>query len=464
VIDTTALWSDFLKIVHEEVGSHVLETWFKTVTFVRWDAREKIAYLQAPNAFVKQWLLDQFGSHFTRHLARLLSEPCVEVVFLDSVTPSETTAPTAHVQHMLHAQSRTVKPEVPLKARVTTTLPALNTTFAFDSFVVGSCNEFAYKAATAVAAQPGALYSPLLICGSSGLGKTHLLHAIGNKVRSLSRAPVVLYQTAEGFVQEFIAAVRCDKVKQFQVRYKSADILLFDDVHHMAHKEQTQETFCSILASLRQARKQIVCSSAVPLRNLTGLTERMKSRLQGGLTVTLNSLSFEARCALVKQKAALHGVPLVEEVAALIARNEGDTAGELESAMIRLAAYASLSKQNLDTQVVQALLSDGKSPDARLQQPPELKDIAELVAGKFDYTLLDLRSTKRTKELVRARHAAMYLMKKVRGASLREIGAYFANRDHSTVLHACSKVEELLLSDRHFSALLTQVERELHWN
>ncbi len=452
------IWQEFLKIIHEEVGSRVVETWFKAVQFYQWDAPHKTAYLRAPNQFVKDWLTSHYQHLFHQHLGRLLNEKEIRVTFIESVqttvtpavvVPSQITEPTKIVPH---------RPSMALIQKNPRTRDSLNPHYSFDSFVVGPHNKLAFAAANAVTEKPGRLYNPLFIYGSSGLGKTHLLHAIGNHIKKQARSANILYQSADRFVNEFINAIRFDKVYQFETRYKDVDVLLVDDIQFISNKEQTQEAFFHIFNTLHQAHKQIVFTSDSLPCDIAGLAERMRSRLEGGLIADIQLPKLETKIAILRKKAELNNEHLSDEVANFIASHVTSNVRELEGALIRIFAFASLTKQSLTIELAQKVLLRNKTTQ---QQTLDLHHIATKVAAHFDYTLQEIRSNKRNKDLTLARHVALYFMKKLTTRSLKEIGSFLERKDHSTVIHAYEKIEQYKKNNNPFIEKLSRIEQEI---
>lgn len=449
------IWQDFLKIVREEVGSRVVETWFKAVRVVRWDVHEKTMYLQAPNQFVKEWLLNNYRQLLQAHLQRLLNEDSIKIIFHDPVVAASATS----------QNSEKVQVVVPARAASTVKLPIsskpknhVNHVYTFNTFVVGPGNALAYNAAIAVTEKPGRLYNPLFIYGGSGLGKTHLLHAIGNAIRENNKKAQVLYQSADRFVNEFINAIRFDKVYQFESRYKDIDVLLVDDIQFISNKEQTQEAFFHIFNALHQSHKQIVFSSDSMPRDIAGLADRMRSRLEGGLAIDMRMPPLETKVAILKQKADIHNEVISDEVAHFIASHAYSNIRELEGALIRILAFSSLTQQPITLELAQKVL---QKPVDMKQKVVDLQKIVGCVANYFDYTVQEIRSTKRNKELAFARHVALYLMKKMTDYSLKEIGAFLSRKDHSTVIHAYEKIEQYKQHNNEISRILETLERQI---
>lgn len=456
------LWQEFLTIVREQVGSRVVETWFKAVRCIRWDSQHKKMYLEAPNHFVKEWLSSHYEDIFIKNLSRLLNEPKISVEFIDaSVLP--TTEPALIKPAVLVAQKTQFTAALPIvkqaKIEPLRSRGSLNSSYFFESFVVGPSNELACAAAIAITEKPGKLYNPLFIYGPSGLGKTHLLHAIGNKIKDTHKRAHVLYQSADRFVNEFISAIRFDKMYQFEAKYKDIDVLLVDDIQFISHKEQTQEAFFHIFNTLHQAHKQIVFTSDSLPCDIAGLAERMRSRLEGGLIADIQFPTLETKMAILQKKASLNNLELPHEVAHFMATHYYNNIRELEGALMRLIAYSALTQEVLTLELAQRIFQKNKTSDSAA---PSLMLIAEKVMMHCGVTLAELRSAKRNKELARARHLAMYLMKKHTTSSLKEIGIFLARSDHTTVLHAYEKIAQLLSDHQETQHVIKKIEQTLY--
>ena len=458
---TETIWHEFLKIVKEEVGSRVVETWLKALVFVRWDTNVKTAYLQAPNAFVKGWVQDNYYQLIKLHLSRLLHETELIIVFLDQNQSSSVPVPTIHMPQIEpRAHTLPVK-KAAQNSKQQLIKSVLNAAYIFDTFIVGPNNSLAYAAAQAVVEKPGVLYNPLFIYGDTGLGKTHLLHAVGNALAKLNNKLRIVYQSADRFVNEFIHAIRFDKVSHFEVRYKDIDILLIDDIQFISNKEQTQEAFFHIFNALYESRKQIVFSSDSLPRDIAGLADRLRSRLDGGLIADIQPPTLEIKIAILKNKAAVHQVNLSDDVACYIATCAKNNVRELEGFLIRLLAYATITGQAVTLELAQKALDRTIISEQSKVITLDLQRIASKVAHYYDYTLQELRSSKRQKNITRARHVAMYFMKKFTDKSLTDIALFWHRKDHSTVIHALDKIQHYVETDDVFSAEIKKIEHLL---
>lgn len=455
----TTIWDQFLMLVHQEVGSRVVETWLKAVSLYKWDSLQKVVYVQAPNSFVKEWIKANYLSLFQSHLARLLNVDAIKVVFVDGdVTILSTTDESVKIvpAQLVSADNQKNKMRLmragPLRSQ-------LNKNYLFETFVVGPNSQMAYAAACAITQKLGRLYNPLFFYGGCGLGKTHLLHAIGNELKMKQKQVEVLYQPADRFVNEFIHAIRFDKVNQFQARYKDIDVLLVDDVQCISNKEQTQEAFYHIFNSLYDAHKQIVFSSDSYPSDIQGLAERLRSRLAWGLVADIQMPTIETKIAILKRKADLQNEDLPDEVAHYIASQVNSNIRELEGALIRISAYAGLMRESVTLDIAKKVLLRGK--DVTKPNSIDFDRIVASVATQYNYTLTDLRSKNRSKQLSLARQLAMYFMKQLTNKSLQEIAHYLGRTDHSTVIHALRSIDERMQQDHTFCDQLNRIKQEI---
>lgn len=452
------IWQEFLELVTQEVGSRVVETWLKAVTLQRWDGIERIAYIQAPNTFVKEWIQSHYTQLFQQHLSRLLNVESLQVVFIDAhEKPTEESLST----NIIPAQRvDTVEQRRQLVQRVMhKDRSHINCNYVFDTFVVGPSNSLAYAAAHAVSEKLGVLYNPLFIYGGSGLGKTHLLHAIGNGVKKINPKAGILYQTADRFVNEFIHAIRFDKIHQFHAKYKDVDVLLIDDIQFISNKEQTQEAFFHIFNTLYERHKQIVFTSDSYPADIAGLAERLSSRFQWGLVADIHTPSLETKIAILKRKAELNNDDLPDDVAHFIAQQVEGNIRELEGALIRVFAFAVLTKQDVSVELAKKVLLRTRTEQS--QQPVDIARIVNCIERRYRCSIRDLRSGSRSRKISQVRHIAMYLSKKLTNKSLQEIGGYFGRKDHTTVLNAFNKVKDQSQKDLDFKHILATLEREI---
>lgn len=459
------IWQDFLKIAETELGMRAVETWIKAVSFYRCDTAMKKVYLKAPNAFVKDWVQTHYNTLFETHLKRLLKFDSLTIKFFvgDETCESELIIPTiqSSVAPAVIAKKTSARTQYAPAKKIDNNHQIVNRLkfqYTFDSFVVGPNNSFAYAAARAVVDKLGTLYNPLLLYGGSGLGKTHLLHSIGNDVLAKNPQAVVLYQTTDRFVNEFINAIRFNHMQTFNAKYKQVDVLLIDDIQFMANKEQTQEAFFHIFNTLYDANKQIVFSSDILPRDLGGLADRLKSRLEWGLVADLQVPHLETKIAILKRKAFAQNEQLSDVAANLIARRVISNVRELEGSLIRVLAFASLTNQPVTVDLITKVLGTEQASHSVII---EFDAVTKAVQKHFCYGLTELRSQNRTKDISLARQVTMYLMKKATHKSLREIGEFLNRKDHTTIAHAVQRIDELRKIDNDLDARLQNLEREL---
>ncbi len=452
------IWEEFLTIIKGEAGSRVVDTWFKAVSLRHWDAMTQTVALEAPNKFVLDWIKNNYSLLIQTHLSRLLHVDKLKLTFLLHGAVSEVERTVAGAVTITPAFVHMPEPTVNKTEHSVTSVRqrgTVNMRHTFDTFVVGSSNSLAYAAAQAVAEKPGTLYNPLFLYGGSGLGKTHLLHAIGNEIKHLYPKAVILYQTADRFVNEFIHAIRFDKVHKFQEKYKAVDVLLVDDIQFISNKEQTQEAFFHIFNTLYDSCKQIVFSSDVVPQDIRGLAERLRSRLAWGLVADIRSPALETKIAILKKKAELSSEFLPDDVAHFIASRAVSNIRELEGFLIRVMAFSSLTGQEISLEVAEKVL--GQQTVVK-SEPIDFNGIMKCLGNHYPYKLEQLRSKDRSRDIANVRQIAMFLVKKMTDKSLRDIGIFFGGRDHSTVMHALSKVQEQYDADNNFKAHLQQLE------
>jgi chromosomal replication initiator protein len=340
------------------------------------------------------------------------------------------------------------RPRGPLPSRNECYLSPNNT---FETFIVGNGNQFAHAVAQAVATTPGERYNPLFLYGGVGLGKTHLMHAIGHQVRALRPAARIFFVSAEKFMNEMIYSIQHATTLEFKSRYRTADVLLLDDVQFLAGKESTQEEFFHTFNSLHDAHKQIVLTSDGPPNEMTAIEERLVSRFTWGVVADLKAPDLETRVAIVKKKAELQGRNIPNEIALLLASHIKTNIRDLEGSLSRLLAFTDLMNHELTVDFAQEVLRDQIKPDlARI----DISDIQRLVSRHFNVTEESLRGKRRTDVIAFPRQVGMYISRTVTDLSFADIGAKFGGRDHSTVLHACSKIEALMATDRELRVVV----------
>ena len=340
------------------------------------------------------------------------------------------------------------------------TAERLNPRYTFDTFVVGSSNQFAQAACQAVAELPSRAYNPLFIYGGVGLGKTHLLHAVGHQSGRLFHGMVVVYLSSEHFTNELISAIRYDRTDAFRARYRTIDLLLIDDIQFIAGKERTQEEFFHTFNDLYESRKQLVLSSDSSPKNIPELEERLRSRFEWGLIADIQPPDFETRVAILKKKADLNRVRLADDVAYLIATRVKSNIRELEGSLTRMIAFCAMTGREMSVDLAQEALSDLWGEEQKILT---IELIQREVSKLFGVALSDLKAKDRTKAVALPRQIAMYLARQLTHASLADVGRAFGGKDHTTVLHAVSKIQTLLQEDPKLRTSVDSLVQGIKW-
>jgi chromosomal replication initiator protein len=447
LMPATTIWDQVLTLIEGKVGPHSFSTWFKP-TSLKSDQGWALV-IQVPAALYSEWL----PRHYSVVLAEALSEVGREQVQLvfevqgsqGSVSTSET-APAATDSPGPTAPDEFATPPAAL-------IPGgLNPRYTFDTFIVGPSNQFAHAACRAVAEAPSRSYNPLFIYGGVGLGKTHLMHAIGHYVVRQNPGLTLTYISSERFMNEMINAVRFDRVLEFRSRYRTVDVLLVDDIQFVSGKEGTQTEFFHTFNALHDAQKQIVISSDRPPHEITNLEERLRSRFEWGLIADIQPPDLETKTAILKKKAENEAIPLPDTVAMYIASRIKSNIRELEGSLIRLLAYASLTGRPLTIELAQEVLRNVLDHDERAVT---IEQIQKFVAEYYQLKLADLKSRNNSKSVAMPRQVAMYLCKMLTHASLPEIGRSFGGKHHSTVIHSIKKVEDMRKAKPEFNAVVS---------
>ncbi len=424
-MDAKQVWRAALGELQVSLSPANFETWLRDTALAEVDDRRFV--VAVPNGFAKDWLESRYRSLISQTLARIVGYG-VHVEFEVRPMPA---APAAEAP----AQPVRVEP-----ARVGGEGGAsnLNPRYTFANFIVGSANRLAHAASLSVAERPGHAYNPLFLYGGVGLGKTHLMHAVGNQVVARFPRKKVVYATSEKFTNEFITSIQQGRVDEFRARYRKIDVLLIDDIQFIADKERTQEEFFHTFNTIHEDGKQIVLSSDRPPKQIITLEERLRSRFEWGLIADLTPPDLETRIAILRSKAEDQAVPISSEVIEFIARKIVSNIRELEGALNRIVAWANLNAAPITIELAQAVLSNVLYNPRRRTVTPER--VVRVVSDYYGVDLETMRGQKRDKSIVAPRHIAMYLMREETDVSLLRIGAELGGRDHSTVLHACDKI------------------------
>lgn len=433
------LWSKVSDSLKERVGPQNFDIWIKPIHFLSIDG-ERVE-LEVPNRFFKEWINEHYSSHIKDALSFLTQKSC-------------------HLQFRIRNDRMNEKVSFPppLESHASRGLnsskPPFNSKYTFDNFVVGASNQFANAACLAVANLPAKNYNPLFIYGGVGLGKTHLLHAIENHIfqnRILPEVKKICYISAEEFTNELINSIRFDKMEEFRNKFRRMDILLIDDIQFIAGKERTQAEFFHTFNSLYEARKQIVATSDKFPKDIPNFEERLRSRFEWGLIADIQPPDIETKVAILRKKAENENISLPNDVAFFLASQIDSNIRMLEGCLIRIGAFASLTKTPIDLLAAKDVLKNIIKPK---EEMISIDVIQKVVATFFNIKISDFKVKRKNKGFVVPRQIAIYLSRKLTGSSLIEIGEKFGGKDHSTVLHSIKKVEEKMSKDPSFKEMI----------
>jgi chromosomal replication initiator protein len=441
--DLLKLWKGIVdSVAKESPQNRAFLTLTKPLGLLKSDGGSNLL-LAAPNVFAKDVLESRLKVLLNDALSAKMGEKINIAVTVDESLDADLSAVEEIDNEVESPRAGTGRQEVQSKSSDQT---QLNPRYIFETFVIGASNRFAHAAAVAVAEAPAKAYNPLFIYGESGLGKTHLLHAIGAYAKELYGGVRVRYVSSEEFTNDFINSIRDDKSSNFQRRYRDLDVLLVDDIQFLENKERTQEEFFHTFNTLYNANKQIVISSDRPPKQLTTLEDRLRSRFEWGLITDIQPPELETRIAILRKKAAQDKLNAPDDVLEYIASKISTNIRELEGALIRVTAFASLNRQLVDMNLAEIVLKDLIPDDSTPEITASL--IMAQTAAYFSLTLDDLCGTSRSRVLVNARQIAMYLCREMTELSLPKIGQTFGGRDHTTVMHADRKVRHLMAERR----------------
>ncbi|SDW87076.1 chromosomal replication initiator protein DnaA [Alicyclobacillus hesperidum] len=445
------LWDQVLIMLKERLSGPTFNIWFEETKIVRLDEEARILYVLVPSTFVRNWIEQRYTS-MIQNLIIALTEQEYRIRF---VTPSkeEQTAATLETPAKDRQPAQTAGQAATEEDGDTTA--SLIPRYTFETFVIGASNRFAHAACLAVSERPAQAYNPLFIYGGVGLGKTHLMHAIGHYVKEYNPLAKVRYLSSERFTNEFITAIRDGSTELFRSKYRSIDVLLIDDIQFLANKEQTQEEFFHTFNSLHEAGKQIVISSDRPPREIPTLEDRLRSRFEWGLITDIQPPDLETRIAILQRKAKSDGLDISENVLAYIADQIDSNIRELEGALIRVVAYSSLVNEDVTPELAQVALKDIIQPNR--PRAVTVNQVQKVVSDHYGLRIEDLRGKKRTRNIAFPRQIAMYLTRELTDMSLPRIGEAFGGRDHTTVMHACDRVAEEMEKDTDLRATIDRL-------
>jgi len=424
----------------KEISEIEYERYIKKLVYDAKRSRSNVVYFSAPNMIVAKWVKTKYTDKI-KHLFELQNqiEPEIEITVGLQKKPSTSPSQKSNID------------KNPSKSTY------LNPSLTFDSFIVGDSNQFAYTTAKSVAEKPGKQYNPLFIYGGVGLGKTHLLQAIGNYHIDLGKT--VIYTTLEQFMNTFTSHLRSQTMDRFRDKFRECDLLLIDDIQFLSRKEQTQEEFFHTFNELYNANKQIVITADRAPNKIAGLVDRLKSRFEWGLMADIQPPGLETKIAIIQKKCELDGIKLNSEIIHFIATHMGDNIREIEGTIIKLNALSNMLNQEITLDFAQNAIKD------QLKEKRDnitIDDIVKIVSRELNIKPSDIKSKKRTKMVVNARRTAIYLARNLTPNSMPQIALYFGMKDHTAISHAMKKINEIIDSDENFKVLLEELSNKIH--
>jgi len=425
---SSTLWDKVILRLEKELTEHNFNTWINPIQFESID--DLFLRISVPNKFFSDWIKDNYKSKI-EEILRILTNNKISVII-----------DVSNVKLKYESKEEPVKTENFEKRIIANN--TLNNKYTFDSFVSGTSNQFAHAAAMAVANNPATTYNPLFIYGGVGLGKTHIIHAIGNYIHDKNNNAKIAYYSSEKFMNELINSLRYAKMEDFRNKFRSMDVLLIDDIQFIAGKERTQEEFFHTFNALYESHKQIIVTSDKFPKEIPGLEERLRSRFEWGLIADIQAPDVETKLAILEMKADQNGISIPEDVAFFLANSITSNVRELEGYLVRVGAYASLTSTPVSLALAKNVLKDIL---VEQNQQISIESIQKTVANHFNIKTAELKSSKRLKTLVLPRQIAMYISRKMTSSSFPEIGNKFGGKDHSTIIHAMKKIEQKMEED-----------------
>lgn len=429
---------DILTILKEENSSIDYDRYLKQLIYKKTSSDEKIAIFEVPNKFIAMYIKSKYTT---------VIQNCFEK--MENYTPA--------IEIKIAGERKTKKAILSQNEKEKTTESTiLNPSYTFDSFIVGSSNQMAYNASLAVSKKPGIQYNPLFIYGGTGLGKTHLLQSIGNS--AIEEGKTIIYVTIEQFMNDFTFSIKNKNMDHFRAKYRKCDVLLIDDIQFLSGKEQTQEEFFHTFNELHNAKKQIIMTSDRLPSQIAGLVDRLKSRFEWGLTADIQIPGLETKIAIIEKKSELNGIELTKDIVNYIATNLDSSIREIEGVLIRINASASLLNQEINLEMVQALLKDTIK---ETKENIKLPDIINVVASELNIKPSDIKSKKRTATVANARRVVIYLARDLTHNSMPDIAKFLGMKDHSSISHNIKKANELIEKDQNFKLIIENLKNKI---
>jgi chromosomal replication initiator protein len=433
-----------LEKIKDEISNNDWNRYMKNLTYNEKESKNNIAQFYAPNILLARWIKTKYKFQLA-HLFEL--ETKIKPRIIISTTQEK------GLQEQLNESNNDSTKEQKNQGKST----ILNPSFTFESFIVGNSNQFAYTTAKSVAEKPGAIYNPLFLYGGVGLGKTHLIQAIGNY--QVFQGKKVIYTTFEQFMNKFTSHLRAQTMDRFREHFRECDILIIDDIQFLSGKEQTQEEFFHTFNELHQAKKQIIITSDRQPHKIRGLVDRLRSRFEWGLMADIQPPELETKIAIIKKKCEIDGINLNQDIINFLASNMGNNIREIEGAIIKLNAYSGLMNQELTLEFAHNVIKDQL---IEKQNNISIDDIVTFISKELNVKLSDIKSKKRTRIVVRARRISIYISRSLTSNSMPQIAVYFGMKDHTAVSHAMKKVKEIIEEDESFKVLLEELSNKIN--
>ena len=436
-----------LKKIKDEISNKDWNRYMKNLVYCEQESRPNLAQFYTSNILLAKWIKTKYAFQLA-HLFELETKMKPQIIISNKTSQQKTEQQTEQ-----EGTQRNQNKSTQSKSTI------LNPSFTFESFIVGSSNQFAYTTAKSVAEKPGAIYNPLFLYGGVGLGKTHLVQAIGNYQISLGKK--VIYTTFEQFMNKFTSHLRAQTMDRFREHFRECDILIIDDIQFLSGKEQTQEEFFHTFNELHQAKKQIIITSDRQPHKIRGLVDRLRSRFEWGLMADIQPPGLETKIAIIQKKCEIDGINLNQDIINFLASNMGNNIREIEGAIIKLNAYSGLMNQKLTLEFAHNAIKDQL---IEKQKNISIDDIVTFISKELNVKLSDIKSKKRTRIVVRARRISIYLTRDLTPNSMPQIAVYFGMKDHTAVSHTMKKINELVESDENFKVLLEELSNKINKN
>ncbi len=426
-----------LELLKKEITLQEYNRYIKQLIFNEKESKTDLLVFEAPNILIANWIKTKYSSKIS-HLYEIKTGKKPQIIIRVKNSKNSTKSIKSEIQkEILNSQKKTI----------------LNPSFTFSSFVVGSSNQFAFTVSKSVAQKPGVVYNPVFIYGPTGLGKTHLIHAIGNY--AIEKGKSIIYATIEQFMNDFTYNLRNQSMDRFREKYRKCDILLIDDIQFLSNKIQTQEEFFHTFNELHNNGKQIVLTSDKPPKMIAGLEERLKSRFEWGIKADITLPELETKIAIIKKKCEIDGISLNDEIINYIATNMGDNIREIESAIINLNAYASLMGQKITFEFAKNVM---KEQIKERNNSITLEDIINVISRELNIKPSEIKSKKRSKNIVEARRIGIYLARTLTPNSMPSLANFFGMKDHTAVSHNMKKINEIIKNDENFKVRVDELK------